>query len=179
MDFTAAYKAQDKHIFAIAQYDAETQHRLSALYLKMVNQGFTGTQTKGIPYHITLGTFAVEDEALVVRRAREAAAAMEAFTLRMAYIGLFGLKVLFIAPAVKQRLLDLHHAIAPCGDSADAFPWVAHTTLLMDTPEGITRAVPAAAQAFEPFRATVESIGVYEFFPERKVGVFPLQKISG
>jgi hypothetical protein len=35
--------------------------------------------------------------------------------------------------------------------------------------------VPVAAQSFTPFRATVESIGVYEYFPERKVGVFPLR----
>lgn len=169
---------EGKHIYAIAQYDEETQHRLSALYLKLVNQGFTGTQTKGIPYHITLGTFDVEDEALAVRRAQAAAAAMDAFTLRMAYIGLFGLKVVFVAPAVKQRLLDLHHAIAPCGDTADPFPWVAHTTLLMDTPDTIRRAVSAAAELFTPFRATVESIGVYEFFPERKVGVFPLRQVQ-
>ncbi|HPF87064.1 MAG TPA: 2'-5' RNA ligase family protein [Candidatus Limiplasma sp.] len=168
---------EEKHIYAIAQFDAQTQQRLSALYLQLVNAGFTGTQTKGIPYHITLGTFDVADEALVASRAQAAARNARAFSIRLAFIGLFGLDVLFLAPAVKRQLLDLHQAIVPCGDSADEHPWVAHTTLLMDTPDVIRQAVSVAAQHFIPFRATVESIGVYEFFPEREVGVFPLESV--
>ena len=66
--------------------------------------------------------------------------------------------------------------MTPCRDSADTFPWVAHTTMLMDTPDSICRAVPVLAEHFTPFAATVESIGVYAFFPERKIGVFPLSK---
>lgn len=168
---------EEKHIYAIAQFDAETQRRLSALYLKLVNAGFTGTQTKGIPYHITLGTFDVADEARVAVRARAAADATPAFSLRLAYLGLFGLQVLFVAPAAKPQLLTLRQTVAPCCEADEAFPWVAHTTLLMaDQPEVIHQAIPIAAQYFKPFRATVESIGVYEFFPEREIGVFPLAK---
>lgn len=166
---------EDKHLYAVAQFDADTEQRLHKLYLGLVNEGLTGTQTKGIPYHITLGTFEVEDEAKVVRRAQEAACAAGAFTLRLAYLGLFGLNVLFVAPAVKRELLDLRKMIVPDGETAEAFPWVAHITLLMDEPGAIQRAVPVAAQSFTPFRATVESIGVYEYFPERKVGVFSLR----
>jgi len=170
----------EKHIYAIAQYDEETQQRLSALYLKLVNKGYTGTQTKGIPYHVTLGTFDVEDEALVVSRARAAAAATDRFTLRLAAVGLFGLNVLFLVPAVKAELLNLRYAIAPCRDSADEYPWVAHTTLLMDDQPGVIQsAIPVVAEYFAPFRATVESIGVYEFFPERKIGIFPLRTGTG
>jgi 2'-5' RNA ligase len=87
-----------------------------------VNEGLTGTQTKGIPYHITLGTFEVEDEAKVVRRAQEAARAAGAFTLRLAYLGLFGLNVLSSRPAVKRELLDLRKMIVPDGETAEAFP---------------------------------------------------------
>jgi len=174
MDNLEQYQAQDKHIYAIAEFDGDTQQRLSALYLQLVNAGFTGTQTKGIPYHITLGTFDTADEALVVRRAQAAARAVPAFSLRLAYLGLFGLDVLFIAPAVGHALLDLRQALVPCRDSADEHPWVAHTTLLMDRPETVHGAIPVAARHFVPFRAMVERIGVYEFFPERKLGVFPL-----
>ena len=67
------------------------------------------------------------------------------------------------------------HAVAPEGSTADAFPWAAHTTLLMDEPEAILRAIPVAAEHFMPFRATIESLGVYEFFPERKIGEYPLR----
>ncbi len=166
---------EGRHLFTVAQFDADTEQRLGKLYLALVNEGLTGTQTKGIPYHITLGTFDVEDEAEVVMRAQAAARGAAAFTLRLAYLGLFGLNVLFVAPAVKRELLDLRKAIVPDGESADEFPWVAHTTLLMDEPGAIQRAVPVAAQSFTPFRAAVESIGVYEYFPERKIGVYPLK----
>ena len=117
----------------------------------------------------------MEDEVEVIRRAHDAAKAMNAFTIRMASMGLFGLNVLFIAPAVKQQLLDLLHAVVPGGGTADEFPWVAHTTLLMDEPKVIHRAIPVAVKNFEPFRATIESIGIYEFSPERRIGIYPLK----
>jgi 2'-5' RNA ligase len=166
---------EDRHLYVVAQFDAETDKKLNSLYLSLVNEGFTGTQTKGIPYHITLGTFAVEDEVEAIRRAHEAAGSLRAFTLRLSYLGLFGMNVLFIAPTVKRELLDLLHAVVPGGGTADEYPWVAHTTLLMDEPEAIHRAIPVAARNFTPFRATVESIGIYEFFPERKIGIYPLK----
>lgn len=166
---------EEKHLYAVALFDAETERRLAGLYQALVGQGFIGTQTKGIPYHITLGAFAPQDEAAVVRRAREAARTMPAFPVCLSNLGLFGRNVLFIAPAVRRELLDLLQAVVPNGSSADEFPWVAHVTLLMDEPEAILRAVPLAAEQFMPFQARVESVGVYEYFPERKVGVYPLQ----
>lgn len=166
---------EEKHAYVLAQYDLDTQRRLDDLYQVLINHGFIGTQIKGIPHHITLGRFAVADEAEVVMRTQAAAGAADAFTLRLAYLGLFGLNVLFVAPAVKRELLDLRHAVAPGGESADEFPWVAHTTLLMDESEAVQRAIPVAAKHFTPFRATVESVGVYEFFPERKIGEYPLR----
>ncbi|MBE0601114.1 MAG: 2'-5' RNA ligase, partial [Firmicutes bacterium] len=139
---------EDRHLYVVAQFDAETDKILNQIYLSLVNEGFVGTQTKGIPYHITLGTFEVEDEVDVIRRAHEAAGSQRAFTLRMAYLGLFGLNVLFAAPAVKCALLDLRNAVVPGGGTADEFPWVAHTTLLMDEPETIHRAIPVAVKHF-------------------------------
>ena len=167
---------EEKHLYVVAQFDAQTNQTLAALYQALVAEGLLGTQAKDIPYHITLGTFEIEDEVEVIRRAHAAARTMDAFTLRLSHIGLFGLDVLFIAPAVKQQLLDLLHAVVPGGGTADEFPWVAHTTLLMDEPQNIQRAIPVVAKHFAPFRACVESIGVYEFSPERKIGVYELGK---
>jgi 2'-5' RNA ligase len=168
-------KMPEKHIFVLAQYDLDTQRRLDDLYQVLINHGFIGTQTKGIPYHITLGTFHPEDEAEVVQRAQAAACVTKAFSLRLSYIGLFGLDVMFIAPAARHALLRLHHEILPSGGSADEHPWVAHTTLLMDKPDTIHRAIPVAAAHFTPFEAQVIKLGVYEFFPEREIGEYPLQ----
>ncbi len=164
-----------RHLYAVAQFDAQTDEKLGELYQKLAAEGLIGTQTKGIPYHITLGTFAIEDEVEVIRRAHEAARAISAFSLRLAYLGLFGMNVLFVAPAVKCALLDLLQAVVPGGGTEDEFPWVAHTTLLMDEPDVIRRAIPVSVRYFTPFTATVESVGVYEFFPERRIGIYPLQ----
>ncbi len=166
---------EDRHLYVVAQFDAQTDQKLKQLYQTLVQEGFIGTQTKDIPYHITLGTFEVEDEVEVIRRVHKTTQAMPAFTMRMAYIGLFGLNVLFAAPAVKCELIHLRQWIVPGGGTAEEFPWVAHTTLLMDEPGTIHRAIPVVTKHFEPFRATVESVGVYEYFPERKIGVYPLK----
>jgi 2'-5' RNA ligase len=166
---------EDRHLYAVAQFDAQTDRKLGDLYQKLAAEGLIGTQTKGIPYHITLGIFAIADEAEVVRRAHAAARTIRAFPLRLAYLGLFGLNVLFAAPAVGHELLTLQRAVAAGGGTADEFPWVAHTTLFMDEPDAVLRAVPVAAKYFAPMSATVESVGVYEFFPERRIGVYPLR----
>lgn len=166
---------EEKRLYVLAQFDTETERRLAGLYGALAAEGFTGTQTKGIPYHVTLGTFAIADEAETVRRAQAVARGIAAFPLLLAYVGLFGMNVLFIAPAVRRELLDLLQAAVPHGGTADEFPWVAHVTLLMDEPEAVRRAIPVLAKHFTPFLAKVESIGVYEFFPERKIGVYPLR----
>ena len=166
--------SEDKRVYAVLQFDEGTEARLRGLYQTLAAQGFYGTQTKGIPYHITLGAFEPAAEAAVVRRAQEAARTLKAFPLRLSHVGLFGLSVLFIAPAVERELLLLRDAVAPNGGSAEAFPWEAHVTMLMDAPEAVLRAVGVLAGAFAPFMAAAESIGVYEFFPERKIGVYPL-----
>jgi len=166
---------EDRHLYAVAQFDAQTDRKLGDLYQKLAAEGLIGTQTKGIPYHITLGIFAIEDEAGVIRRAQAAARTIRAFSLRLANLGLFGLNVLFVAPAAGHELLNLAQAVAAGGGTVDEFPWVAHTTLLMDEPDAILRAIPVAAKYFTPLLATVESVGVYEFFPERKIGVYPLR----
>ncbi len=174
MDHRADGQTGDKHVYAVLQFDAQTEARLRGLYHTLTESGFTGTQTKGIPYHITLGAFESAAEAEVVRRVREAARTLRAFSLRLSHVGLFGQSVLFIAPAVEHELLLLREAVAPYGGAAEAFPWEAHVTLLMDIPEAILRAAAVLSQRFEPFLATAESIGVYEYFPERRIGVYPL-----
>jgi 2'-5' RNA ligase len=179
MDHRADGQTGDKHVYAVLQFDAQTEMRLRGLYQALTENGFTGTQTKGIPYHITLGAFEPAAEAEVVRRMQEAARTLRAFSLRLTHVDLFGLNVLFIAPAVEQELLLLREAVASCGGSAEAFPWAAHITMLMDVPDAILRAVSVLAERFEPFQATAESIGVYEFFPERRIGVYPLRGSKG
>lgn len=163
-----------KRIYLLAQLDRRSHEALAGLYDQLARAGLVGEQTKGIPYHFTIGDFDTACEAEVLRRAQAVCAATPAFGIGISHLGLFGLRVLFAAPSVNGPLLRLRQALVPDACIDGAHNWVAHATLLIDTPESIRAAVEVAAQAFAPFVATVESIGVYEFFPKRLLAEYPL-----
>ncbi len=155
---------EDKMIYLLARLDNSANKKLAQIYDALADMGFTGRQTRDIPYHITLGSFCITRESEAIERARSACSERTAFGICLSNIGLFGLNVLFIAPAASAELFDLHSAIA---DPISQNTWVAHTTILIDDPETIRAAIPEVATRFAPFTARVEGISVYEFFPKR------------
>lgn len=161
---------QDKMLYVMAGFDAETEQRLSALEALLARAGYRGSQTRGIPPHITLGAFPCEQEeqvrALVANTALETAA----FPLTFQHLGVFGGgRVLFAAPDVRRPLLDLKERF---GSSAR---WTAHATLLIDEPERVVTAFAAAIQAFDAFEGRVERLYLHECFPNRKILHAPLR----
>ena len=158
---------EEKRIYLLAQFDQAAEQRLAGVYGELVRAGFLGKQTPGVPYHFTLGSFEVESEPEVLERAREVCRGTSAFDINLSHIGLFGLKVLFIAPSMNGELLGLHNALAPGEPAIGVHNWVAHATLLIDEPDVIQAAIPIASRCFSPFAARVESVGIYEFFPAR------------
>ena len=52
----------DKIYCVLAGYDAQTEQYLAGLQQSLYGRGFSGTQTKDIFMHITLGTFSPSDE---------------------------------------------------------------------------------------------------------------------
>ena len=61
---------EDKRVYLLAQFDEPTNQKLADIYDKLVRAGMTGEQTQGIPYHFTLGSFAVGCESEVLARAQ-------------------------------------------------------------------------------------------------------------
>jgi len=157
---------QDKALSLIAVFDDETQNLLAGYYDILVTNGFTGNQTKNIPYHFTLGSRDIVCENQLIDEIDKICAETDCIEIKLDYIGLFGLKVLFIAPNMNFELLKLQNSFfAGCG--AGYHPWTAHATLLLDEPEVILKALPIVAENFKPFKARTESIELYEFFPAR------------
>jgi len=154
-----------KKIYCVlAGYDAQTEQHLAGIQQKLYDQGFAGTQTKDIFMHITLGTFSPDDEETLIAKMRSAAEECASFDISFNHIGIFGgSKVLFIAPDVKHELLTLKEHFG----SIDG--WTAHTTMLIDEPEVIFRALPIVSENFAAFRGRVESMHLYEFWPTRHV----------
>lgn len=160
----------EKMLYALARYDEPSQTRFEACREALVSAGLVGLQTRGLPHHLTLASFAVEEEAAVRETLLTQARALAPIDLRIASIGLFGLRVLFLSPAPNERLTRLAHDLSP--DDG----WCAHTTMLIDEREPILRAIPLLADAFAPFDARIAGIDLYEFFPSRHIAYYPLSK---
>jgi len=157
-----------KALYLLAQFDAETERRLSSYYEFLQEHGFEGRQTKGIPYHFTLGSYGVEYEEQLIEQLHTTCLETASFDIRLGHIGLFGLNVLFIEPNMNFELLNLQRSFFnDCGKGDHL--WTAHATLLIDEPDTILKALPMVAEKFEPFCAKIESIGLYEFFPARLI----------
>ena len=75
----------------------------------------------------------------------------KAFDIGLTHIGLFGLRVLFLAPTVTTQLLDLYKDLAPCAEINACHNWVPHATVFMDDPNNIQTAILIVAQSFSSF----------------------------
>lgn len=160
----------DTALYVLAGYDSVTEAAITARQELIAEKGFTGTQTKGIPPHITLGIFPSPQESQLIDLCRQVAADTAPFPVTFAHIGVFqGGRVLFLAPDTSHELLYVKERF---GDSAG---WTAHTTLLIDEQEIILSAIPTALQDFSMFTGQVEKLYVYEFFPARLILTLPLQ----
>lgn len=165
---------EGKRIYLLAQFDKDTNNKLSEIYGQLVQAGLTGTQTKGIPYHFTLGSFDLECGPQVMERAQTVSLKTKAFDISLSYIGLFSLSVLFIAPSVNAELINLYRDLVPDEGISGCHKWVAHASILIDSADNIQAAVPIVARSFYPFAARIESIGVYEFFPLKFLAEYKL-----
>ena len=164
----------DKALYILTELDVKTQHILSGYYESLVSQGLTGTQTKNIPYHISLGRYPCEMESQLVRHLGEVTANQREIPVRFDHIGLFGLNVLFFAPNVTHELLSIHDRLMLPG-AIDEFTWFPHVTLLIDEPDNILKALPITVGQLTPLAAQINVIGLYEFFPKKLIKQFILK----
>lgn len=160
----------EKFLCIMAGYDAATEKRLSKVQNKLYESGFSGTQIKDIPLHITLGTAPVENEKEIVHLLQSVAAKQEAFDIAFNHVGIFGgAKVLFVAPDSDEKLLALKQNFGDC------FGWTPHTTMLIDQPDIIMKAAPVLLEMFSYFCGRVTTLHLYEFFPARHILSVPLK----
>ena len=158
-----------KALYILAGYDDRTDERLSGIQNRLYELDFSGIQTKNIPMHFTMGSYAADREEELKERLGKIAAAQGAFDVAFNHIGLFRLPkndVLFVAPEVSRKMLSLKDSFL---DSEDSFPWSPHTTLLIDRPEIIHEATAEVLKEFAPFAGKVTVLHLYEFFPARHI----------
>ena len=164
----------EQFLTLMADLDDEAQALLSGWYHSLRETGFTGVQTPGLPYHISLSTFPLEQEEEAAGIAGKAAASFAPVPVYISHIGMFaGGKILFAAPEKDAKLTALQEA---CRSSApQQYPWTPHTTILIDEPETIHAALPVFVKSFVPFSTRVTRLHLCAFWPTREIGSFVLK----
>lgn len=153
---------ENKFLCVLAVFDEATQRVLEEHQRAIFAQGFTGRQTMGIPFHITLGTFGTERRGELEEKLR--ALEMRPVEAYFNHMGLFeGQEVLFLSPDVTPALLALKEAFN------DEPGWTAHATLLIDSRPNILRAAEVLGERFRRFTGRIERAALYEFFPAAKL----------
>lgn len=162
---------ENKFLCIMAGYDDHTENHLAGIQQKLYAVGLTGQHTKNIPQHITLQTYPTDREEELKQMLQRIAAETEAFDVCFSHIGIFtGGKVLFIAPDKDTKLIELKEKFGP------SFDWTPHTTMLIDEPENIQKALPLVVNEFSSFNGRVTSLHLYEFWPTRPILTVELGK---
>ena len=153
----------------MADYDTASQFRMDEWYSAIQRAGFTGTPTPGLNHHISLATFPLEAEEEAIALTKQIAANFAPVDVHVSHVGLFaGSRVLFAAPDMSPALTALQRACA--GERpVNGYPWMPHTTMLMDTPANIAAALPTLMEKFEPFRGMITHLHLCAFWPTREI----------
>ena len=146
----------------MACFDPQADEKFDVIRASLKQAGFKGRQSKNLPNHITLGIYEPDMEESLISRINEIADSFDPISVTLGNIGLFSLRVAFIAPVVNHRLLEIHEAL-----SFSEEPWSPHVTMLIEDDEVIVKALRIIKESFIPFEATISSICLYQFKPTR------------
>ena len=157
----------EKFLIVFAVFDDNTQQKLKGLQDKILeNNNSKGKQTMNIPFHISLGSFPVNDELKLQDEICKVCDTCESFDIMLEKINSFGSSVVFVEPSVNDNLIKLHKQFD--NNFADGFKWHAHTTLFVDdSEENVKKAKKVAIQNFTPVKASIKELWLGEFFPTR------------
>ncbi len=152
----------------MADWDDAAQLAFARMHRSLADAGFTGTQTPGLPYHISLATFPMAEEERAIGLTSRLAAAFAPVAVQASHIGIFpGGKVLFAAPDRSPELTALQAACSVA--QVGGYPWTPHTTLLIDEKDVIGRAVPVLMEVFQPVKGRITHLHLCAFWPMREV----------
>ncbi len=158
---------KDKFLTVMAVLDDDTQSIMAEMQKAIMSQVSEGTQTMGIPFHITLGSYPVEMENEIVKKIERVATQSERFVIEFARYNDFGERVLFLEPNMPWELLALREQFE-C-DYAGGFEWVPHATLFCGEEKEVARAKGILSDFAMPLKSKIVAIELGEFFPPRRI----------
>ena len=151
----------------MAVFDDETQEKLAGIQSKIIENVGCGTQTMGIPFHLTLGSYPADKEREVVAQIEKIASLAKPFEVLLVEYSNFSDRVLFLEPTRPRELIELRKAFE-C-DYANGFDWVPHATLFCDEADNVMKAKSYLPEISEPIRTKIVGIELGEFFPPKKI----------
>lgn len=175
MIIRGGYNMSEKFLYLMATFDDKSSETVKEIEYVIKEAGIVGKQTPNLPPHITIASFDVSDETEIKQKIQDVSNKIRSFNLSFNHIGLFGLKVMFLAPDVNYEFLELQRQFDDISIKSSR-GWTAHVTVLIDDSENIQKALPLVAQNFQQLNARVESLRLYEFFPTRFIEEFSLKK---
>ena len=158
---------KEKFITVMAVLDDRTQKIMESIAKDMMEQYGPDWKTKGIPYHISLGSYAPEDAKLIVERIRQVAKNTKPFEIKILGLNHFGNKVRFLEPELSDELMKLHLHFD--SDYANGYSgWAPHATLYIhEEPREIEVSEEMKIKLEAVKTATVVGIELGEFFPAK------------
>lgn len=158
---------KDKFITVMAILDDKTQKIMESMAKDMLQQYGPDLKTKGIPYHISLGSYAPEDVEMIVERIRQVAKETKPFEIKILGMNHFGNKVRFLEPELSEDLMNLHLHFD--SDYANGYPgWMPHTTVYIhEKPRELEISEELQTKIESVKMAKVVGIELGEFFPAK------------
>ncbi len=156
-----------KFLTVMAVFDDKTQKALAKMQADIIEKVSEGTQTMGIPFHLTLGSYPTDSVDAVVEKIKRVAAVSNSFDVQLVAYKTFSDRVLFLEPTVPEELLALRKSFE--NDYANGFEWVPHATLFCGNEDEVRKAKVLLPEFNEPISARIVGIELSEFFPARKI----------
>lgn len=151
----------------MAVFDDKTQKLLGDVQNSIIREAGEGTQTMGIPFHVTLGSYPTSALYDVIQKIKDISRDTCEFQIQLTGYNSFASSVLYLEPQTTDELVSLRREFE-C-DYANGFEWVPHATLFCGNADEMNMAVSAAPTLDFPIYATVTGIELGEFFPARKI----------
>lgn len=99
---------KEKFLTIYAVFDEETQRKLNKIQQEIEAKYPAGSQTRGIPFHISLGSFPVEEKAALIGRIGKWIEELKPFSIELEGLGHFDNQLLYVKPNLNAELEALH-----------------------------------------------------------------------
>ena len=160
---------KEKFITVMAIFDENTQKLLQCIQDELNEQYGVGTETKGIPFHITLGSYDTEETDTIISRIINVASKTRGFEVSFIGLNHFDNVVRYIEPEISEELIALHRHFD--SDYANGFyGWMPHATVYRHSKaKEIELSKQIVDKVGKLVNTKIVGIELGEFFPPKKI----------